>query len=192
VTGFGPRAVLLSVAAYTALAAACAGAAALWPAAAGLPLGADALRDAVVGAVAGLLIVAGSWVFSTRTRAGRRLAADLGRMLDGIPAWGVPVMALAAGVAEEALFRGTLWSLAEGVAGPAAALATTSILFAGAHGLFSHRLRTWGLFALVTGLFIGLLRDRTGGLIGPVVAHVVIDAVNVPVVVKLSRRREGP
>lgn len=189
-TGFGPRAVLASIAAYAALFGACLGAAGLWPGWAGLPAGTDVLRDILFGAILGLLVVAGSWLFSTGTVAGRNLAHDLGRMLDGIPNWGIPTLALAAGVAEEALFRGTLWSIAEAAAGPVTALATTSIVFAGAHGLFSRRLRTWGLFALVTGLLIGLLRERTGGLIAPVVAHVVIDAVNVPVVVALSRRRK--
>jgi len=95
------------------------------------------------------------------------------------------VLAISAGVAEEAVFRGALWRLVDGIGGTVAALAVTSVLFGAAHGLFTRRFAAWSAFALASGLVLGLLRLWTGGLLAPVVgfarihvaAHLPLDVV---------------
>ncbi|MBM4397606.1 MAG: CPBP family intramembrane metalloprotease [Deltaproteobacteria bacterium] len=138
--------------------------------------------DTALGAAGAAVVCAASWVFSTRTRRGRALARDLAVVLRGMPGWAVPIVAASAGVAEEALFRGAAWTLVDGLAGAPAALAVTSVLFGAAHGLFTRRFAAWSVFALASGLVLGGLRIATGGLLAPVVAHVLIDAVNVPAI----------
>ncbi len=137
------------------------------------------------GAAAGLGLVAVSWAMTRWCRAGRRLAKMLRNTVAGMPWPQALVLALGAGVAEEAVFRGALWALVSSVWGDAAALAVTTVAFGAVHGLFARRLRAWGLFALGAGLVLGGLRWGTGGILAPVAAHVVIDAINLPL---LARR----
>ncbi|MBL6974216.1 MAG: CPBP family intramembrane metalloprotease [Deltaproteobacteria bacterium] len=139
------------------------------------------------GLLAGLPVAVLSLVFAARTRAGKRLIGLLGEVLDGIPVWGALLLSLTAGLAEEAVFRGTLWTLIGSAWGDTAALAGTSLLFGAAHGLFRGRFLTWSVFALVTGVMLGCLRMVSGGVLAPAVAHAVIDAVNIPLVIRLYR-----
>ena len=46
---------------------------------------------------------------------------------------------------------------------------------------------TWSVFALVTGVMLSCLRMVSGGVLAPAVAHAVIDAVNIPLVIRLYR-----
>ena len=96
------------------------------------------------------------------------------------------VLALAAGLAEELLFRGILWSFLEGTISPIGAWLVSSVLFGAAHGLWHPTLRTWGLFAIAAGLVLGGLRLGSGGLLAPMVAHVLVDAINIPLTLKVS------
>ncbi len=186
----GWSAVLLAVVVYAALLAIAWVPAMLWPDGFGFAWLADPVRDALAGAAVGGVIVAVSWVFSTHTVAGRLLSRQLASVIEGLPSAGLPLMALAAGVAEEALFRGTLWQPLVRLGGWPVALVVTSLLFGAAHGLFRSRFRAWSLFALVTGFALGALRLWTGALLAPIVAHVVVDAINLPLV-KRSGREAG-
>lgn len=183
-TRFGPRAVLATSAAYAVLYGVAELSAVTWPHVFGWTWTTSPAADVGLGAAVAAVVCAVSWSFSIMTHHGRLLARDLAMVLRGIPAWGIPLVAASAGVAEEAVFRGALWTVLETSAGPAAAFLLTSVTFGAAHGLFSRRLVAWSVFALLSGLLLGLLRILTGGLLAPVVAHVLVDAVNMPVILK--------
>jgi membrane protease YdiL (CAAX protease family) len=187
------RTVVFGLLIYALLLGASLGAAALWPAVAGVPwvLPDRVPQDVALGLLAGGGVVAASWASVRWTAAGRRLADLLGRTLQGLPAWGSLPLALAAGVAEEAVFRGTLWTATEAAAGPNAAWIVTSVAFGLAHGMFRPGLRTWSAFALATGVLLGGLRLATGGILAAVVAHALVDAVNLPLVRRAGRGTDG-
>ncbi|TPW09106.1 MAG: hypothetical protein FD129_2309, partial [bacterium] len=79
-------------------------------------------------------------------------------------------LAAISGLAEEALFRGALQ--------PELGLFWASLLFGLVHFPAEPRLRPWTIFAFVVGAGLGVLYDTTGGLLAPVLAHFLINAVN--------------
>lgn len=180
---FDARAVAVVTGLYALVAAVVLVPALLWPEVAGIPWPDDPAQDAGLGAACGVCLAILAWPL-LRVGPGRRLAADLAATLHGLPAWGGPVLSLSAGIAEEILFRGALFTLGARLAGDLPALAATSLLFGAAHGLFSRRLAAWGVFAAATGLALGGLRLATGAVLAPVVAHVVVDLINIPVVTR--------
>ena len=82
-------------------------------------------------------------------------------------------LALLSGVAEEAFFRGALQ--------PQVGLLAASLLFALAHFAPGRDLWPWTLCSLAAGLALGGLFAWTGNLVAPVVAHALINAVNLRV-----------
>jgi membrane protease YdiL (CAAX protease family) len=94
----------------------------------------------------------------------------LGQLL-GILSWrDCLVLAVLSGVSEEAFFRGALQ--------PQLGLVATSALFGLAHLVPRRELAPWCLFSFAAGLLLGLLFERTGNLLAPSVAHIVVNAVN--------------
>ena len=136
------------------------------------------------GAVAGGAIVAASWAMTRWCEAGRRLERMLAPAVAGLRWPQALVLAVGAGVAEEAVFRGAMWTLIASWWGESAAWGVTTALFGAIHGLFVRRMRVWGLFALAAGVVLGGLRWGTGGILAPVAAHIVIDAINLPMLVR--------
>lgn len=141
----------------------------------------DWLRDPIVGLVAAALVIAVSELVTRGTERGRALARALGATLGRLHDREVLVLALASGVGEEALFRGALQ--------PEVGLAVASVLFAAAHFVPRRELMAWSAFALGAGLLLGALYDATGNLVAPVVAHAVVNAVNLR---RLSREFGAP
>jgi len=88
------------------------------------------------------------------------------------------LLALLSGVAEELLFRGALW--------PHLGLAGTTLLFGLVHVLPRRALIVYPVFATAVGLLFGLLREGSGSVLPPMVAHVVVNATNL---LLLARRR---
>jgi membrane protease YdiL (CAAX protease family) len=165
---------------YGAVLAAALVAGGVWPRAAVPWNGADPAGAAGWGLATGLGVVAATRLLVGRLAAVRRLVRTLAGAVAGMRVPEALLLAVSAGVAEEAVFRGTLWSLAASAWGDGVALVVTSLAFGAVHGLFVRRLRAWGLFALAAGLLLGGLRWHTGGILAPVLAHVAIDAVNLP------------
>jgi membrane protease YdiL (CAAX protease family) len=120
-------------------------------------------------AVAVGLIGASRWL-TRRTQVGRELAVELARLLGALRIWQIALLALASGLGEELFFRGALQ--------PRVGLVPASLLFGLAHLLPSWPLALWSLFAAVAGLVFGLLFDGTGNLLAPVIAHVLVNAIN--------------
>ncbi|HJO22090.1 MAG: CPBP family intramembrane metalloprotease [Myxococcota bacterium] len=125
--------------------------------------------DLALGLVVGVLVVAISAALA-RTVWGAALSRALGQLL-GILSWrDCLVLAVLSGVSEEAFFRGALQ--------PQLGLVATSALFGLAHLVPRRELAPWCLFSFAAGLLLGLLFERTGNLLAPSVAHIVVNAVN--------------
>lgn len=143
----------------------------------------DIAVDVCIGAAAGLVVIGLSRELASRTRWGGALADALAGAI-GRPSIGeCAVLALASGIAEEALFRGALQ--------PQVGLFAASTIFGLAHFAPRRELLPWTLFAAVTGLLMGILFEWTGNLIAPAVAHVVINAVNLRLLALRSSRDSG-
>jgi membrane protease YdiL (CAAX protease family) len=102
--------------------------------------------------------------------AARGLEERLGELLGGITAPQAIALAALSGFAEELFFRGAV----QGAVGWLAA----SLLFALLHSGPGRELRLWTLFALCAGLLFGALMLWRGNLLAPVLAHFVVNAVN--------------
>ena len=105
-----------------------------------------------------------------RVLAVRQLALDFSQLLRGLSRGQAWILALVSGIAEEALFRGTLQ--------PLLGLLPTTVLFAVVHVGPSRRYLWWTASALLYGLVLGLLFEWGMGLLAPVAAHVTLNAVN--------------
>jgi CAAX protease family protein len=122
------------------------------------------------GLAAGALLVVVSRVTSTHSRAGRTLADELGRLLGPLSLPRAWLFAAASGLAEEAFFRGALQ--------PRVGWLAATLLFAAAHFVPSAGLWSWALFALFAGALFGALFAATGDLLAPLLAHVLVNALN--------------
>jgi hypothetical protein len=76
----------------------------------------------------------------------------------------------ASGLAEEAFFRGALQ--------PRVGWLAATLIFAATHFVPAPKLRVWALFALAAGALFGGLFAWTGDLLAPVLAHVLVNALN--------------
>jgi hypothetical protein len=109
----------------------------------------------------------------------RELERAIAALLDGLSLPDALALALISGFAEELFFRGAV----QGSWGIVAA----TVLFALLHTGPGRPFLLWTLFALVAGAVFGGLVLVRGNLLAPVVAHVLVNAVN------LSRLvRRGP
>ncbi len=80
-------------------------------------------------------------------------------------------------LAEEVVFRGYLYGALKRSLGVTRALLLSSALFGLIHGL------DYALPLAFLGLFFGWLRERSGGLVAPIVAHVLHNALTVAVTI---------
>jgi membrane protease YdiL (CAAX protease family) len=115
--------------------------------------------------------------------AANRYDTDLGSLGSQIPNWSLPYLVLAGicfsvgnALLEEVIFRGVLFeALADGY-GAAAAVCIQGIAFGVVHAHGFPRGVVGVVMASVYGVVLGLLRQRSGGLLAPFVAHVFADA----------------
>lgn len=128
------------------------------------------LRHALLGLLAGGGLIVSSRLWTRYTRMGRALAQRLAAILGPLSGRQVWVLALASGLAEEMFFRGALQ--------PRVGLALASLLFGLAHLVPSRELAPWSGFAVLAGVLLGALFDRTGNLLAPALAHALINGVN--------------
>ena len=128
------------------------------------------LPDAGAGALTGAAVVILSRLLTRRTRWGAALARRLGGLLGALSLRDCWLLAALSGVAEEAFFRGALQ--------PRVGLLAASAIFALAHFAPQRELLPWTAFSLLAGLALGGLFAATGNLLAPVVAHALINGVN--------------
>jgi len=98
------------------------------------------------------------------------LQADLAPMARALGAGAIVPVALASSFGEEMLFRGALV--------PWIGVIASSLLFGALHQLRGRSRLSWVAFAAVVGLLLGGLFRATGSLLGPIVAHALINGVN--------------
>jgi len=99
----------------------------------------------------------------------RVLARELApHLVDGVSKGDLVLVAVFSGVGEEAFFRGALQ--------PALGIVFTSLLFGALHVGPDRRYLVWTLFSVGAGFLFGSLYEWTGGLLAPMVAHVLHNA----------------
>lgn len=86
---------------------------------------------------------------------------------------GMAILALAAGVGEELLFRGVVQAELIGLIGPWGALVVASIIFGVCHWITP----AYALIATIMGAYLGGLYMYTGGLTVPILVHAFYDFV---------------
>ena len=122
------------------------------------------------GLAAGAALVVVSRVWTARSAAGRALAEELARLLGPVPLGRAWLFAAASGLAEEAFFRGALQ--------PRVGWLGATLIFAAAHFVPAPKLWSWSLFALAAGALFGGLFAATGDLLAPLLAHVLVNGLN--------------
>jgi len=126
--------------------------------------------DAAAGAACGLALLAGWQALRRLTPAARGLEDRLGEIVGGLPPSRAVALAAMSGFSEELFFRGAV----QGAVGWFAA----SLLFALLHAGPGPAFRLWTLFALGAGMLFGGLMLWRGNLLAPVLAHFLVNAIN--------------
>jgi uncharacterized protein len=130
----------------------------------------DLALDLAIGVAAGLLLV-GLWRLAGRfLKTARDLELALSQVLGSITTAEAFGLALLSGFAEEIFFRGALQR--------SIGLFPATLLFALLHSGPGRAFRLWTVFAAVAGLLFGGLLLWRGNLLAPVVAHFVVNAIN--------------
>lgn len=132
--------------------------------------GAAPLRDVTGGALAALIVIAISRQTTRHTRWGAALARALAAALGELSLARCVLLALASGVGEEAFFRGALQ--------PRVGWVAASLIFGLAHFVPRRELLPWTGFSIAAGFLLGALFEATGNLTAPIVAHALINGVN--------------
>ena len=132
--------------------------------------------DALIGvAVGGFLI--GLWrVVRHKLTSARELEQQLAELLGPLDRHEIVALALLSGFAEELFFRGAV----QGAWGWFPATVLFTLLHTGPGSTY----RAWTAFAGVAGLTLAGLMLWRGNLLAPVLAHVVVNAVNLDRLVK--------
>jgi uncharacterized protein len=125
--------------------------------------------DLAYGLAAGFFLAA-VWEGARRSlAAARELEATLALLLASLKREEALALALLSGFAEELFFRGAM----QGSFG----VLVTTLLFAFLHRGPGSGFRIWPVFALLAGALFGGLMFWRGNLLGPVVAHVLVNAI---------------
>lgn len=119
-------------------------------------------------------VVVGTRALVEHTSWAKNLHRDLRPMTEGLDPTGIAVIATLSSLAEELVFRGLLmpWLGAWGVW-------LQAVLFGLAHAQLSGPSRwVWVAWASVVGLVLGLMFGTTGSLFGPLLAHALVNGLN--------------
>lgn len=134
----------------------------------------EVARDAALGIAAGLAVVLVTRVAARFSPRAREMEAEFRWALGPQTPWGVPLIAAASAVGEEMFFRGALQAHV--------GLWIQAAVFGAFHIPFTKRLLGWPVFAAGAGLMFGWLLQTTGSLWAPVLAHAMINQINLTVI----------
>ena len=154
-----------------------------WPPSSLLVLGPTSATKALAGLTLGLLLallVVYLSRLSLRFAWGRLLSEWFRAILGPLGVGDCLLLAVASSVAEEIFFRGLLQRLIGLYAG--------ALLFGLVHWPPRWRLWPWTAAAIVLGLVFGYLSEKTGNLAGAILAHLLINLLNL---IHLSRDATG-
>ncbi|MDF1553187.1 MAG: CPBP family intramembrane metalloprotease [Deferrisomatales bacterium] len=132
-------------------------------------LGQDPLQGLLWGLGAGAILAGAGQVFTRWTAWGRRLDRLLKRLLGGLHPTDAVLLAALSSLAEELVFRGLLL--------PYAGLAVSAGAFGLAHLVPRRGLWPWSVWAVAAGFGLGWLALASGGLLAPIAAHFLVNAV---------------
>lgn len=141
------------------------------------------LRDSLLGAGVGAALIGLSDWTTRVTRWGDALARAMAEVLGPLSLPDALLLAVASGFAEELFFRGALQ--------PRVGWLLASLLFGCVHFVPRREFLPWTVFAIGAGFLFGGLFLWTGNLVAPVVAHTVVNGVNLPLLVRRYGRPEG-
>ncbi len=133
-------------------------------------------RDLIIGLAAGGFVVAASDLVTRFTNWGEELARAMGSALGPISTPDAVLLAFASGMAEEMFFRGALQ--------PRVGLVLASLLFGCVHFVPNRVFLPWTFFAVLVGALLGALFQWTGNLVAPVAAHILVNAINLPLLIR--------
>jgi uncharacterized protein len=123
-----------------------------------------------LGAFAGLAVVGASRLLVNNMAWAENLADEFRSIFGELDRRRALLMAVASGLGEEALFRGVLQ--------PSLGLWLGALVFGLLHIGPNARFVPWTVMACAAGLLFGLLFERTGSLVAPMVAHATINYLN--------------
>lgn len=138
------------------------------------------LVSIALGLVVAAITIGSTQLLLERARWARALRRELKMLVEGASGGQLVLLALASGTAEELFFRGALQ--------PSVGLVTTSLVFGLLHVGPRREFLPWTAWALVMGLVLGGVYELTGALEGPVIAHVLVNAVNLRVIARHDAR----
>lgn len=128
------------------------------------------LYSGLMGLTLGGLLVVSTRVSVERYGWASRLHGELRPFASGLgPVWMWSIAALSA-VGEELLFRGVLQ--------PTLGLLGQGVLFGLAHQIPGKSRWVWAAWAGAVGVALGALFDLTGSLLGPLLAHALVNGMN--------------
>jgi len=134
---------------------------------------------AAAGLALGLAVAVFSQLGFRRSTRIRRLALDFARILGPLGTWDALSLAVLSGVGEELCFRAAL----QGSLG----LVPASLIFGLAHIGPRRGFWPWTVFAVAMGFALGLLYAWSGDLLGPILAHATVNALNLRALGRLAR-----
>ncbi len=129
-----------------------------------------AAASAGMGLAAALLIIVTTRLSATRFSWAQRLHLDLRPYAHGLALWQVVVIAGCSSLGEELLFRGLIQQWL--------GILPASVLFGALHQVPGPARFVWVTWAMVVGILFGAMFEATGSLLGPIVAHALVNAVN--------------
>jgi len=132
--------------------------------------------DVVYGVSIGLAIVLLSRLMLAWVKDAQKLSEEFGRLLGPLKWWEILGLALASGIAEEALFRVALQ--------PLWGFWVCSILFGLIHTGPKKYFINWTLFALAFGFAIGWIFEVWPGIVLPATIHATVNGINIGWLVK--------
>ncbi len=130
----------------------------------------DIIRGVALGLATAIAVVVLSRLSVAYFQWSRNLERDFGRLLGRITIVDILVIAFFSGIAEEAFFRGAMQ--------PAIGWVATTLLFGLLHIGPSKQYIPWTISALALGGLLGWYFEQTGTLAAPIVAHVLINLIN--------------
>jgi len=146
---------------------------------AGAARGVRWLPDLALGVAVALAIIALSNFVTRVTGWGDKLARALAERIGDLGVANAVLLALASGLGEEFLFRGALQ--------PRVGVFWAGVLFGCVHFVPRREFLPWTGFAVLAGWVFGALYVATGNLVAPVTAHVLVNAINLPLLVRQYR-----
>jgi len=124
----------------------------------------------LLGVALAVVLVASTRIAVERWDWARRLHADLRPVARNLTVPSVVIIAVLSSIGEELFFRGFLTPLV-GVIAQAA-------LFGAAHQVSGSSRWVWMIWASLVGVCFGAMFALTGSLIGPIVAHAIVNGYN--------------